>query len=52
MLKQLHENMIGKYDYLFATIAKDNPRAFTAHTRDGWRVIGEEETLFYVVFVV
>lgn len=52
MLDTLVENMKGKYEYLFATIAKDNPRAFKAHTRDGWTVVDEEESMFYVVFKV
>ena len=52
MLANLKQNMQGKFDYFFATIAKDNPRAFTAHTRDGWEVIDENDNLFYVIFKV
>ena len=52
MLKKLVDNMKGKYDFLFATIAKDNPRAFKAHTRDGWTVVDEDKELFYVVYKV
>ena len=52
MLYKLIENMKGKFDYLFATIAKDNHRAFKAHTRDGWQILGEDDSLFYVVFKV
>jgi len=52
MLDKLVANMKGRYDYLFATIAKDNLRAYTAHTRDGWKVIGEEEQNYYVLYKV
>lgn len=52
MLDTLVGNMKGRYEYLFATIAKDNPRAFKAHTRDGWIVVDDEENLFYVIFKV
>jgi hypothetical protein len=52
MLEDLNRNMKGKYEYLFATIAKDNPRAFSAHTRDGWVVIDEDESQFFVLFKV
>lgn len=52
MLDRLVNNVKGQYDLLFATIAKENPRAFKAHTRDGWTVVGEEETLYYVVYKV
>lgn len=50
MLARLGENVKGRYDLLFATIAKDNPRALKAHTRDGWTSIGAEESLYYVVY--
>jgi hypothetical protein len=52
MLQNLINNVKSSYDHLFATIAKDNPRAHKAHTRDGWKVIGENEDLFFVVFEV
>lgn len=52
MLDKLVANMKDSYDYLFATIAKDNTRAYTAHTRDGWKVIGEEEQNYYVLYKV
>lgn len=52
MLDKLVANMKHSYDYLFATIAKDNTRAYTAHTRDGWKVIGEEEQNYYVLYKV
>lgn len=52
MLNKLVSNMKEKYSLLFATIAKDNPRAFKAHTRDGWDIVGEEEALYYVVYKV
>lgn len=52
MLMKLVEKMKGRYDYLFATIAKDNPRAFKAHTRDGWFIADENENLYFVLFKV
>ncbi|GGD72953.1 hypothetical protein GCM10011514_41310 [Emticicia aquatilis] len=52
MLKELVSNMKGCYDFLFGTIAKDNPRAYTAHTRDGWKVYGEDDNLFFVLYEV
>lgn len=50
MLQRLAQNVQGKFDYLFATIAKDNPRAFKAHTRDGWEVVDEDNILYFVVY--
>lgn len=52
MLDKLAENIHGLYHYMFATIAKDNTRAFKAHTRDGWQIAGEEEQLYYVLYPV
>jgi len=50
MLHNLVANMQGKCDFLFATIAKDNPRSFTANIRDGWTVVDEDDSLFFVVY--
>jgi hypothetical protein len=50
MLSHLMKNVEGVYDYLFGTIAKDNHRGFTAHTRDGWKVIDEDEDLYCVLY--
>lgn len=50
MLDALSKNVCSKFDLLFGTIAKDNPKAYAAHTKDGWIVVGEEPTLYYVVY--
>lgn len=52
MLTKLVDNVRNSYDFLFSTIAKDNPRAYKAHTKDGWFVVDENETLFYVLYKV
>ena len=49
MLDNLKQNMSDRYHCLFATIAKDNPRAFTAHTRDGWIVVGSDNNVYHVL---
>lgn len=49
MLDELVKQTMEKYDYLFSTISKENPRAFKAHTKDGWEVVGEDESTFHVV---
>lgn len=50
MLQRLVGNLTGRYRQLFSTIGKDNPRALGAHSRDGWRIVGEEVALYYVVY--
>lgn len=52
MLRQLLAQVTSRYDYLFATISKENSKAFRAHTRDGWQVRGENELVYYVVLPV
>ncbi|MDO7886652.1 hypothetical protein [Hymenobacter cheonanensis] len=52
LLQQLLKQVAGRFDYLFATIAKENTKAFRAHTGDGWQVRGENNQLYYVVLPV
>jgi GNAT superfamily N-acetyltransferase len=48
LLAHLVKHLTGRYDLLFATIPKDNTRAFRAHTGDGWQIIDEDERMHYV----
>lgn len=50
MLKKLAQFNQDKYDYFFSTISKKNPRAFRAHTKDGWYVVDEDELKYFVLF--
>ncbi len=52
LLKQLVEHLTGRYDLLFATIPKENTRAFRAHTGDGWKIIDEDEKMHSVYWPV
>ncbi len=52
MLTKLTDTVKNKYQFLFATIAKDNLRAYKAHTNDGWKVLGEDGQLYYVVYKI
>lgn len=48
LLARLVDHLTGRYDFLFATIPKDNTRAFHAHTGDGWQIIDVDERMHYV----
>jgi hypothetical protein len=48
LLRLLVEHLTGRYDYLFATIPKENTRAYAAHTSDGWRVVDEDDFMYSV----
>jgi hypothetical protein len=50
MLALLVANLKTKYDYMFSSIQKLNTRANTAHLRDNWEVVGEDESRVYVIF--
>jgi GNAT superfamily N-acetyltransferase len=52
MLQFLIKQLVGRYDYAFSTISKENPRAFKAHAKDGWQLFGEEEHYYYVVLPI
>jgi hypothetical protein len=49
MLNELVKLMKDKYQYLFSTISKQNTRAFSAHTKDGWTVVDEDEDTHHVI---
>lgn len=49
MLNWLVESQRVKYDFFFSTISKENPRAFHAHAKDGWQVVGEDEDTFHAI---
>ena len=48
----LVQQLAGRFDYAFSTISKENTRAFNAHTKDGWQVMGEDDHYHYVVLPV
>lgn len=50
MLLQLAENIRGRFDYMFGTIAKDNPRSLNAHKRIGIDIVGEDDHLYYILY--
>ena len=52
MLDLLVQQLAGRFDYAFSTISKENTRAFNAHTKDGWQVMGEDDHYHYVVLPV
>jgi GNAT superfamily N-acetyltransferase len=52
LLHLLIIHLQGQYDYLFGTISKENPRAFRAHTKDGWQVKHEDEQYWSVFYPV
>jgi len=49
LLAALIEHVKHKYEFLFSSISKENPRAFRAHTDDGWYVVDENETVKFVL---
>lgn len=50
MLHELANAINGRFDELFGTIAKDNPRSLKAHTGMGFRIVGKEAGLYYVLY--
>jgi hypothetical protein len=49
MLNELVKFVSEKYDFLFSTISKQNTRAFNAHTKDGWKVVSEDQDTNHVI---
>ncbi len=52
LLQLLLKQLLGQYDYIFSTISKENPRAFKAHSKDGWKVVLEDEQVYSVFLPV
>ena len=52
MLNELTRSLKNKFDFLFSTISKENPRAFKGHTKDGWTVVDEDENVYSVILTV
>jgi hypothetical protein len=52
LLSNLVKHLTGRYEYLFATIPRENTRAFKAHLGDGWKIIDEDEKMFYVYWLM
>lgn len=52
MLQQLLRQVAGTYEYLFATISKDNAAGRVAHTKDGWQFVDEDDSRYYVLLPV
>ena len=52
LLQKLLDQLTGRYDYFFGSIVKENLKGYTAHTNDGWKVIDEDDSVWYVVFAV
>lgn len=53
MLQLLNKSFIGKYDYMFSSIKKDNTRANKAHLLDNWQLIGnEDKERVYVIYKI
>ncbi|MFT4247791.1 MAG: hypothetical protein QM581_07100 [Pseudomonas sp.] len=52
MLNELTLALKNKFDFLFSTISKENPRAFKGHTKDGWIVVEEDENVYSVILKV
>lgn len=51
MFQELLENAAYKYDLLFATCAKNNPK-YTAHLKVGWEIIDETKDLYLLGYWV
>ena len=52
LLQQLLQQVACTYDYLFATISKDNAAGRRAHTKDGWQFVDEDDSRHYVLLPV
>lgn len=50
MFIMLAANVQEKYDFMFGTIAKDNPRSLKAHIKSGFTIPGEEEDFWYILY--
>lgn len=48
MLNLLCKNVSHKYDYLYSTINKNNIQSIKSNLRNGWKIVEEDETLFFV----
>jgi hypothetical protein len=48
LVRHLMQEHKGRFDAVFASVAKDNPK-LAAHLRVGWRLAGEDGQFFYVV---
>ncbi len=48
MLYLLCKNVSHKYDYFYSSIKKNNIQSIKANLRNGWKIVEEDETLFFV----
>lgn len=48
MLYLLCKNVSHKYDYLYSTIKKNNIQSIKSNLRNGWEIVDEDDTLFFV----
>jgi hypothetical protein len=49
LFNELCSRMKINYQYLFGTVAKDNSRSLKTVTRDGYAIVGENSTLYYIL---
>ena len=52
MLDALVNISKGKYDWFFATVSKENKKAIKADINDGWKIVGETQYLYYLVYKI
>jgi hypothetical protein len=50
MLQRLLLNIGNRYEILFATASKLNPK-LTAHLKSGWKIIKETDDLFLICYI-
>ncbi|NOQ71132.1 MAG: hypothetical protein GQ574_03960 [Crocinitomix sp.] len=51
MFNELLKNTSSKYDLLFATVSKHNPK-YAAHLRSGWEIIDEIDEVYLLTYRV
>ena len=48
MLYLLCKNVSHTYDYLYSSIKKNNIQSIKSNLRNGWKIVDEDDTLFFV----
>jgi len=52
MLRTLEPMLRDRYEYLFSQVSKVNAQALSAHLRTGYRIVGETDDRYYVIYTV